>query len=377
MRCWLGVWCGLATLARSELALSFVLVLLPLLLLTKERPWKVRVGWLAAAGVIGIAVVSPWLIFNAGRFHHPVFISTSAGRTMAASNCDTTYTGPRLGFKSYHCLETAVRPYYTKHDDETDRDRKLRADSIQYMKDHADRVPIVIAARWGRLLQIYQPRQEITLNGYYHVQGRFATEVQFWMFYPVAVLAIVGVFVLRKRRVVIFPLLVFPAMTLIAVATTFAQWRYRAAAEPALVLLAAVAIAGGVVPDPAFKRCAEGPQEGARWPRSGGRPPEIFGQPQEGARASVELHGRVAHQLLPAVRRLDLADRPGLRAHHQALGAGPVAPVADALEQVAVADARRREEHLVTGYEVVGGEDALEVVAPARPRPCAPRRCGR
>ncbi len=133
------------------------------------------------------------------------------------------------------------------------------------MKDHAGRLPIVIAARWGRILQLYHPRQEIRLNGYYHVQGRVATELQFWTFYPVAILAIVGAFVLRRRRILLFPLLAFPVMTLIAVATTFAQWRYRAATEPALVLLAAVAIAasyerfvrGGrraATPEPALSR---------------------------------------------------------------------------------------------------------------------------
>ncbi len=239
---WLGVWCGLATLARPELVLSFVLVLLPLVVLTRERPWRARVARLVTAGVVGLVVVSPWLIYNADRFHHRVILSTSSGRTMAAANCDATYAGPLLGFKSYACLQRASEPYTGARYDESDRDRALRSESTQYMKDHAGRLPIVIAARWGRILQVYQPRQEIRLNGYYHVQGRVATELQFWTFYPVVILAVVGALLLRRRRILLFPLLAFPVMTLIAVAATFAQWRYRAASEPALVLLAAVAI---------------------------------------------------------------------------------------------------------------------------------------
>jgi 4-amino-4-deoxy-L-arabinose transferase-like glycosyltransferase len=239
---WLGAWCGLATLARSELALTFVLVLLPLLVLTKDREWKVRVSWLVVAGVVGWLVVSPWLVFNAGRFHQTVFLSTSAGRTMAAANCPATYKGPLLGFKSYACLNDATKPYAGRRYDDSDRDKLLRGDSFQFMKDHWGQLPQVFAARVGRILDVYQPRQEIRLNGYYHVQGRVATELQFWLFYPVAVLAVVGAFVLRRRRTLLFPLLAFPVMTLISVLSTFAQWRYRAASEPALVLLAAVAI---------------------------------------------------------------------------------------------------------------------------------------
>ena len=56
------------------------------------------------------------------------------------------------------------------------------------------------------------------------------------------VLAVLGVVVLRRRRVPVFPLLAFPITVLISVALTFGQARYRAPAEAALVILAAVAI---------------------------------------------------------------------------------------------------------------------------------------
>ena len=68
---------------------------------------------------------------------------------------------------------------------------------------------------------------------------------------------------------------------------------------------------------------------------------------------SVVGDGGVAHELRPAVGRVDHADRPRLRAHDEALRAGAVAPVAHAPEQLAVGDAGRREEHVVAGDEVV------------------------
>ena len=61
--------------------------------------------------------------------------------------------------------------------------------------------------------------------------------------YVVAGLAVAGAVILRRRRQApIFPLLALPAIVLATVAVTFAQTRYRAPAEPVVVVLAAVAI---------------------------------------------------------------------------------------------------------------------------------------
>src|SRR5680860_1378156 len=89
------------------------------------------------------------------------------------------------------------------------------------------------------------------------------------------------------------------------------------------------------------------------------RPPRPCGP----ACGLVELERRVAHELLPLVGGVDLADRPRLRAHHQTLRRRAVTPVAHPLEQVAVGDARRGEEHVLARDEIVGPEHAVEVVA--------------
>ena len=60
---------------------------------------------------------------------------------------------------------------------------------------------------------------------------------------------------------------------------------------------------------------------------------------------------------------LDAADGARARAHDQRLGGRAGAAVADALEDVAVGDAGGGEEDVLAGAEVVGGEDAVEVVA--------------
>src|SRR6185437_11882930 len=59
-------------------------------------------------------------------------------------------------------------------------------------------------------------------------------------------------------------------------------------------------------------------------------------------------------QLRPVMPRVHTADRAGSRTHDERLGRGAApALVADPLEHVTVGDTRRREEHVLTGDEVV------------------------
>src|SRR5215470_3484386 len=73
----------------------------------------------------------------------------------------------------------------------------------------------------------------------------------------------------------------------------------------------------------------------------------VIGPSRRTGARSVELQRGVAHQLLPAVRGVDLADGPRLRAHDQRLRARSVAPVAHALEEHTIAHTGRGEEHVL------------------------------
>jgi uncharacterized membrane protein len=65
-------------------------------------------------------------------------------------------------------------------------------------------------------------------------------------YYVLAVLAVFGVRVLRRRHIPVFPLLAPIVTVFVSVTLTFAQTRYRASAEGVLCLLAAVAIDAGI-----------------------------------------------------------------------------------------------------------------------------------
>ena len=63
--------------------------------------------------------------------------------------------------------------------------------------------------------------------------------VAYWMLVPFAV---AGAVIARRRRIPIYPLLVFPVVVVLTVLFTIGAVRYRAPAEIPLVILAAVAL---------------------------------------------------------------------------------------------------------------------------------------
>jgi asparagine N-glycosylation enzyme membrane subunit Stt3 len=62
-------------------------------------------------------------------------------------------------------------------------------------------------------------------------------------YYPIVLLAIGGIVVLRRRQVRQWPLLMLPLIITIGTVLSYGQTRFRVTAEPSLVVLAAVAIA--------------------------------------------------------------------------------------------------------------------------------------
>ena len=93
----LGIVCGLLALTRSEQILVFVVVVAPLILAVRQIRWRRRIGWLALATLCVLVVVTPWTIYNLGRFQHPVLLSNNFGSAVAQGNCDSTYYGPYTG----------------------------------------------------------------------------------------------------------------------------------------------------------------------------------------------------------------------------------------------------------------------------------------
>ena len=264
----LGLVCGTLALTRSEQILIWPLLLLPLILMVKKIGWRRRVGWLGLATILMLVVLVPWTIFNMGRFQRPVLLSFNFGyamsqgslairRSMAQIRDQTTPTrrafpgdtGPgHVGYFDLRC------PDWVRGGDESVANEVYLRNALSYTDHHLSRLPVVLVAREGRALGYWDPFQQVTLDANLYSPSVEFNElsyvstairvmrlglISYWL---LLVPALCGIFVLRRRRIPIYPLLAFIATVVIAVATTYGEIRYRAAAEVSIVVLAAVGI---------------------------------------------------------------------------------------------------------------------------------------
>jgi hypothetical protein len=89
---------------------------------------------------------------------------------------------------------------------------------------------------------LYRPFQQIQLDVY---EGRpvWASRLGLLVFYPTALLAIYGGVLARQRRVPLMPVIAPVLMVTVSALITFGHARYRAPAEAAICILAAVGVA--------------------------------------------------------------------------------------------------------------------------------------
>jgi 4-amino-4-deoxy-L-arabinose transferase-like glycosyltransferase len=245
---WLGACCGLAALSRSELMLTVPVLLVPFVLMARTLAPRRRVELMVLGVLASLATISPWVAYNNSRFDAPVYLSTNAGGASAAANCESTYYGDLIGYKDYLCSErtyttVAARTPGWDRLDVAQQDQLVRGEVSHYIRDHAERLPTVMAARVARLLKLYGVRQEMHYDTSLHSQEPWVVRAGLISWYTLAPLAVAGALIIRRRNdVPLYPLVAVPALVVASVAVTFAQTRYRAPAEVAVVLLAAVTL---------------------------------------------------------------------------------------------------------------------------------------
>jgi 4-amino-4-deoxy-L-arabinose transferase-like glycosyltransferase len=242
---YLGVAAGIAALARAELVLLIPLLVIPVVWLKRIPDARTRLKWVLAAALAAAAPMVPWVAFNLVRFEKPVLLSTGLEPTLLGANCDDTYYGESLGYFSGRCVEEAA--YTTKpSDDQSERNAAWRQVVRDYVGENITRAPVVVLARWGRVTGLYRPGRQLELDHDIEGRERWVALLCLTSFYLVAVLAVAGAVILRRRRVNLYPLVVLPAIVLIAIGIALGSNRYRASAEGALVVLAAVTLDAGL-----------------------------------------------------------------------------------------------------------------------------------
>ena len=229
----LGIALGILVLTRAEAALLVPVVLLGALGRRRWRP-------LLVGGAAVAVVVAPWVGANLVRFDNPATLSTQLGTTLAHANCDDTYEGPHVGWWSYPCAAELPVPA----GDSSNADLAYREHALEYVGDHAGRLPVVVAARFGRTFGLWDPAGQATLD---RVEGRppGTANAAAVLWYPTAALAVVGWVALRRRGWTwsqLAPLWAPITCVVLTVVVFYGTTRFRALAEPAFVVLAAAAV---------------------------------------------------------------------------------------------------------------------------------------
>jgi 4-amino-4-deoxy-L-arabinose transferase-like glycosyltransferase len=232
----LGAVLALATLTRGE-AMLLVALLGLALVVPLRRPWRSRAGLLGALAGAFLLVLAPWTIRNAVTFAQPVVVANNANGVWVGANCQATYYGEIVGLWSFPCYGR------TPPGDESQRAHEYRRRGLAYLREHSDRMPAVVAARVGRVLDVYRPAQMLA---YEASEGRPARSERlgvllYWLLAPFA--AAGGVLLARRgERRTLLVLLAPVAMVIVTAAITYGSTRFRFAAEPSLLVLGAVAL---------------------------------------------------------------------------------------------------------------------------------------
>jgi 4-amino-4-deoxy-L-arabinose transferase-like glycosyltransferase len=252
----LGLAIGLSALTRAEGLLFAVILVIPLALSLRSLTLKRQALLTTVAVGITIMTVAPWTIRNAVRLHAFVPISNNIGTAVDGANCDLTYSGRQIGLwrETFTTFGDSARrrpqaqACFEGFDigqadfDETEVANSHRRSGTTYARDHLSRVPLVVAVRELRTWALYAPRQQIEFESFEGRPRRWqgVGTVMYWVLLP---LAVTGAIVLVRRRVRVWPLVSAAVVVVITTALTYGQQRFRTAAEPAIVVLAAVGLA--------------------------------------------------------------------------------------------------------------------------------------
>jgi 4-amino-4-deoxy-L-arabinose transferase-like glycosyltransferase len=231
-----GVACAVAMLSRSELALLMPALVVPAVLLTRTAPPSQRILHAALACSVAGLVVAPWVLYNLQRFEEPVLLSHGDGNVLIGSNCDSTYHGTLLGFHDGICGFIDNLPAEL-----SEQASARRRAAFDYIGDHLDRLPVVVAARAGRVWGVYGQVQMARIA---QTEGRplvasLAGLAMFWGFVPLAAL---GARRLRRAGQPLWPLVAPFLIVTFNAAAFYGITRFRVPAEAPLVVMAAVGI---------------------------------------------------------------------------------------------------------------------------------------
>jgi len=236
-----GLAISMAALARAELLICGAIIGFVCFL---GRPVWPTFKKVVATGIVALIPMAPWIGFNLSRFNQPVFLSDGAGITLAGTNCDATYNGPRLGSWSFECSDRRLKQQQKANPDGDRSDSMKFIGEIgrDYIKDHLSEQPRVMGFRLARAFGFYKFESQLDADKLSDGRGNMVSRGAWYTYYGLLPLAALGAFTSRRKNRSL-PIVMIPLFTaIITVAITFGSTRYRAISEVTFVILGAVGI---------------------------------------------------------------------------------------------------------------------------------------
>ena len=290
----LGLLAGVCALTRAELVLLIPLVALPTVLWQRGMAWRRKLALCGVVLLVSVGTMAPWVARNLAVFHHPVSLSDQLPITLAAANNSSTYSGPLTASWCFDCL---LGVHFTPTEDESDQGVYWSAKAKRYIESHKARALEVAALRVGIEWNVYAPLRQAEHD---FIEGWPTPVSDAWLiwYYPLMASAVVGAVILRRRRRPIYPLVAMFVVVTLAAFATYGNYRFRAEAEVAMVVLASVtldaiwaSIAGRPRPGVLFR--PDHPGDGGASAHSGdpavGRPAADSGDPAAPPREQVRV----------------------------------------------------------------------------------------
>ncbi len=194
--------------------------------------------------VATVVTIAPWVVYNLVRFENPVLLTTNGERTLLGANCDLAYYDD-VGGWDIRCLGAVESADGVDASVDAGRRRDV---ALEYVGDHLGRVPVVVAARVGRLLDVYGLGSLVAFDvGEEKARGAvWAGIIAWWLLAPLAVYGWIvagrgAPDVVPERRGARWWLAVPVIAVLLTAIVFYGAHRIRAPAEPAVVVLAALA----------------------------------------------------------------------------------------------------------------------------------------
>jgi hypothetical protein len=237
----LGLAISFAALSRAELLLCGAIIGFVCFM---GRPVRLTFKKVVTVGIVALIPMAPWIGFNLSRFNQPVFLSDGAGVTFSATNCDSTYNGPRVGSWSFECHVRRLKQAQKEvpDGDRSDSFKFIGDIGRDYIKDHLSDQPRVMGFRLARAFGFYKFESQLDADKLSDGRGNTVSRAAWYTYYGLLPLAALGALISRRKNRVL-PIVMTPLITaVITVAITFGSTRYRAISEVTFVLFGAVGI---------------------------------------------------------------------------------------------------------------------------------------